>query len=175
MMRPPRGCWFFIILIASCVHRKGPVRFVSITVFHCSTVRSSSGTGGAPVPALLKSRSSRPNASFVRAKSAWIDAESVTSVGTTSDRAPDALPSVAVLSGASFRRPPGGPAYLSFLGAGGQAFPVPLPLPVPSEPSPVAAVHGGPVRREHRPDVRRARQRGAPGGWRRRPRPGTPG
>src|SRR5881396_1074583 len=54
MMRPPRGCWLFMILIASCVHRKGPVRFVSITVFHCSTVRSSSGTGGAPVPALLR-------------------------------------------------------------------------------------------------------------------------
>src|SRR5262245_28894558 len=36
MMRPPRGCWLFMILNASCVHRKEPVRLVSTTAFHCS-------------------------------------------------------------------------------------------------------------------------------------------
>src|SRR5262245_5016040 len=130
MMRPPRGCWLFMILIASWVHKKGPVRFVSITVFHCSTVRSSSGTGGAPVPGLLKSRSRRPKASFVRAKSALIDAGSVTSVGTTSERAPDALFSVAVASSASLRRPARATAYPSFMRASATALPIPLPAPV---------------------------------------------
>ena len=33
--------WLFIILNASCVHRKTPVRLMSTTVFHCSKVRSS--------------------------------------------------------------------------------------------------------------------------------------
>src|SRR6266851_5476591 len=40
-MRPPCGFWLFISLIASWVHRKGPVRLVSTTRFHCSKVRSS--------------------------------------------------------------------------------------------------------------------------------------
>src|SRR5678815_2423899 len=36
MMRPPRGDWSFMILIASCVHRNTPVRLMSTTFFHCS-------------------------------------------------------------------------------------------------------------------------------------------
>ena len=60
MMRPPRGDWLFISRNACCVQRKTAVRLMSTTVCHCSTVRSSSGIGGAPVPALLKSRSRRP-------------------------------------------------------------------------------------------------------------------
>ena len=64
MMRPPRGDCAFISTKACCVHRKTPVRLTSTTVCHCSTVSSSSGTGGAPVPALLKSTSRRPNASL---------------------------------------------------------------------------------------------------------------
>src|SRR5437899_10698211 len=36
MMRPPRGCWLFMILNASCVHRNAPVRLMSTTAFHCS-------------------------------------------------------------------------------------------------------------------------------------------
>src|SRR5712691_11614615 len=62
MMRPPRGSWLFISLKASCVHRKAPVRLMSTTFFHCAYVRSSSGIGGAPTPALLNSRSRRPKA-----------------------------------------------------------------------------------------------------------------
>src|SRR5438445_9701929 len=87
-IRPPRGCWFFMTLIASCVQRKAPVRFASTTDFHCSKVTSSRGTGGAPEPALLNRRSNRPNASTARAKSAFTDCGSPTSVGTPSIRAP---------------------------------------------------------------------------------------
>src|SRR5215470_9793791 len=36
MMRPPRGSWLFMILKASWVHRKTPVRLTSTTAFHCS-------------------------------------------------------------------------------------------------------------------------------------------
>src|SRR5262249_53700000 len=84
MMRPPRGCWLFMILMASCVQRKEPVRLVSTTAFHFSKGRSSRGTGGAPMPALLKRRSRRPNVSFVFAKRARMDSGSETSVGTAS-------------------------------------------------------------------------------------------
>src|SRR6266487_905216 len=107
MMRPPRGCWLFMILIASCVHRKEPVRLVSTTAFHFSNGRSSRGTGGAPMPALLKRRSSRPKTCFVCAKRARMDSGSLTSVGTTSvfDPGDFAFPSAAAVSKASLRRP----------------------------------------------------------------------
>src|SRR6059036_3710977 len=32
MMRPPRGSWAFMILMASCAHRNAPVRLASTTV-----------------------------------------------------------------------------------------------------------------------------------------------
>src|SRR5579872_762817 len=86
MMRPPRGTWVFMSRNASWVQRKAPVRLVSTTAFHWSYVRSSSGTAGAPIPALLNSRSNRPRASFVLANSALMDAGFVTSVGTTTTR-----------------------------------------------------------------------------------------
>ena len=65
---------------------------------HCSGVRSSSAIGGAPVPALLNSRSRRPNDSSVRANNARTDCGSLTSVGTTSVLDPLASPSRAVAS-----------------------------------------------------------------------------
>src|SRR5262245_36042947 len=102
MIRPPRGFWLFMILKASCVHRKTPVRLMSTTVFHCSYVRSSRGTGGAPVPALLNTTSRRPNTSTVFANSAFTAAGSATSVGTTSV---GLLASAAVASRRSWRRP----------------------------------------------------------------------
>src|SRR5439155_22240405 len=83
MIRPPRGFWSFMILKASCVHRNEPVRLVSTTAFHCSTLRSSSRPA-APMPALLNRRSSRPKALLVCAKSARMAWGSHTSVGTTS-------------------------------------------------------------------------------------------
>src|SRR2546428_11470183 len=103
-IRPPRGCWFFMTLIASCVQRKAPVRLTSTTDFHCSNVRSSSGTGGAPDPALLKRRSNRSNASTVWAKRALTDPGSPTSVGTLTIRTPSLDPSKAVDSKVSFWR-----------------------------------------------------------------------
>ena len=54
----------------ACVQRNTPVRLMSTTAFHCSNVRSSSGTAGAPTPALLNSTSRRPNVSARRANSA---------------------------------------------------------------------------------------------------------
>src|SRR5436853_6288239 len=70
MMRPPRGSCAFMILMASCAHRNAPVRLASTTAIHCSYVRSSIGTPGAPVPALLKRRSSLPKVSVVLLKRA---------------------------------------------------------------------------------------------------------
>ena len=81
MIRPPRGVWSFIIRIACCVHRKAPVRLMSTTFFHCSTVSSSRLTAGAPTPALLNRRSRRPKALSRCANSARTDAGSLTSVG----------------------------------------------------------------------------------------------
>src|SRR5258708_13472397 len=82
MMRPPRGLCAFMILMASCVHRKGPVRLDITTVCQVSNGRSSNGTGGAPPPALLNTRSRRPNFSLVRADRPWIDSPFAPSRGT---------------------------------------------------------------------------------------------
>src|SRR5215813_11085470 len=60
MIRPPLGDWRFISAIARWAHRKAPVRLVSTTRRQRSNVSSSSGTAGAPIPALLNSRSMRP-------------------------------------------------------------------------------------------------------------------
>src|SRR5512146_793385 len=43
MIRPPRGSWAFISLMACCAHRNAPVRLVSTTLFHIRTSRSSIG------------------------------------------------------------------------------------------------------------------------------------
>ena len=73
-----------MILMASWVHTNMPVRLVSTTFFQVSSGSSSIGTAGAPMPALLNRRSSRPNSFFTRANSALIDSGSLTSVGTES-------------------------------------------------------------------------------------------
>src|SRR2546430_7803018 len=103
MMRPPRGSCDFMILIASWVHRNMPVRLVSTTFFQVSYGSSSSGTAGAPMPALLNRTSRRPNASLVLANSAWMEPGSLTSVGAT--RLLAGLASLAVSSSLSLRRP----------------------------------------------------------------------
>ena len=43
MIRPPRGCWFCIMLNACCAQRNEPVRLTATTFDHCSYVRSSIG------------------------------------------------------------------------------------------------------------------------------------
>src|SRR3954452_17725112 len=73
MMRPPRGVWSFMMRKACWVHRKGAVRLVFTTPCHRASVRSSNGTGGAPMPALLNKRSSRPYVSITFANNAAID------------------------------------------------------------------------------------------------------
>ena len=70
MIRPPRGSWAFITRNAAWVQKNGPLRLVATTVVHCFGVRSSSGTGGAPVPALLNNTSSRPKRASVASNSA---------------------------------------------------------------------------------------------------------
>ena len=61
MIRPPCGSCSFICRYAACAHRNAPVRFTSTTVRQSSYDRSSTGTARGPnVPALLKSRSTRP-------------------------------------------------------------------------------------------------------------------
>src|SRR5437899_183617 len=116
-------------LIASCVQRKAPVRLTSTTEVHCSKDTSSSGTAGAPEPALLKRRSNRPNAAFVLANRAFTDRGSRTSVGILSIRAPSLDPSAAVLSRGSFRRPATTTEYPSPARATATALPIPVPPP----------------------------------------------
>src|SRR5258708_9999199 len=70
MMRPPAGFCDFIALMASWAHRKDPVRLTATTLLHWSKLRSSIGTPGALMPALLKSTSRRPKASRVLANKA---------------------------------------------------------------------------------------------------------
>src|SRR5437773_10608928 len=129
-IRPPRGSCFFIALIACCVQRKAPVRFTSTTDLHCSKVRSSRGTGGAPEPALLNRRSNRPNVSTVVSKRSLTDFGSLTSVGTPSIRAPSFDPSATTASKGSFRRPATTTEYPSPARARATALPMPVPPPV---------------------------------------------
>src|SRR5438093_6052548 len=132
MMRPPRGSWTFIILIASCAHRNTPVRLTSTAAVHCSNVRSSIGTAGAPVPALLKGRSKRPNISLILLKSARTACGLLTSVGTTSIRPSECFLSPAVFSNSWTRRPANTTAHPFSWKARLTARPIPLPAPVTS-------------------------------------------
>src|ERR1700674_3179611 len=94
-----------MILIASWVHRNAPDRLVSTTDLHCSYVTSSIGTACALTPALLNRRSSRLYVSSTVQNRARTDAGSLTSVGTPSTLRPSLVPSAAVASKDSFRRP----------------------------------------------------------------------
>ena len=104
MMRPPLGSCAFMMRIASWVHTNMATRFSSTTSRNFSMRRSSIGTAGAPLPALLKRTSSRPQAALVLSKTSFTCASLVMSAGRTSARsgAPD---SAAVCSSLSWRRP----------------------------------------------------------------------
>src|SRR5580692_9592669 len=82
MIRPPIGCCAFIIATAWCAHRYEPVRLVATIDRQPSGVTSSTAPAGAPVPALLTSRSSRPKRSPVAANSAATEPSSATSACT---------------------------------------------------------------------------------------------
>ncbi len=104
MMRPPFGDCAFMMRIASWQQRNVPVRLAATTACHLSKGRSSMGIAGAPMPALLKSTSRRPNFAFVAAKSAFTESGTPTSVATAMARSP-APESATALSSSSWRRP----------------------------------------------------------------------
>ena len=89
MIRPPRGDWRFMMRNASCVQRNVPVRLVST---HGRPLLERRGPRAARrarrCPALLNSRSSRPNRSSISAKSAATDSGSRTSQVTATAPAP---------------------------------------------------------------------------------------
>ncbi len=132
MIRPPRGSWSFMMRNASRVQRKAPVRLTSTTRRQSATVRFSSGTGGAPVPALLNRTSSRPNVRLVVSNRARTEDSSVTSVGTARARPGTVAlwPRVTVSSSASGRRPASTTSYPSARRASAVARPIPDPAPV---------------------------------------------
>src|SRR5450631_465565 len=96
----------FIILKACCVHKNVPVTQVSSTRRHCSYLRSSSGTEGAPTPALLNKTSSRQKVSCVAVNNADTASGSHTSIDITSVRAFGTPASWTVCSKSSTRRLP---------------------------------------------------------------------
>ena len=130
MMRPPCGAWSFIRRKAAWAQKNIPFRFTATTCSHCAAVSSSKGVPGTLVPALLNSRSSRPNPALRRAKAASTEAGSVTSAGRTRVRA--APQSAAVSSSASRRRPSSATAQPSVASAIAAARPTPEPAPVTS-------------------------------------------
>ena len=103
------------------------MRLVSTARCHCSSDSSSSGTAGAPTPALLNNRSSRPNRSSIAANSASTLATSRTSVGCTT-----ASPEInePVSTNASARRPASTTLNPSAANPTATARPMPLPAPV---------------------------------------------
>jgi len=129
-MRPPCGCCSFISRIASWAQRNAPVRLTLTTVCHCSKVRSSMGTSGAFTPALLKSRSSRPNVSLILTNNLRTLSGRPTSAGTQRTVPPAAPVIAAVCSSAATRRPANTTEYPAACRARLTARPTPLPAPV---------------------------------------------
>src|SRR6185437_11622123 len=103
MIRPPCGSCAFIIRTAWCAHRYEPVRLVATIDCQPAGVSSSTAPGGAPVPALLTSRSTRPNRSRTAANSLSTDSASPTSAATGSTVSGGA--SFTVSSSGADRRP----------------------------------------------------------------------
>src|SRR4051812_4752837 len=106
-----------------------PLRLVSTTAFHFSIGRSSIEVLGALMPALLNSRSTRPQPFTTASNSACTDAGSVTSVGTASPRSP-AFDSSSTPCNASCRRPASATRHPLPSSASAAALPTPLPAPV---------------------------------------------
>ena len=130
MIRPPRGCWARITRNASRVHRKTPVRLTATTASHSANGTSSSSCAGAPLPALLKRRSTRPCRATAVSKSLRTSASSVTSVGTGSRTPGSSAPRCAIAASASGRRPASTTVQPSPASARAAAAPMPLPAPV---------------------------------------------
>src|SRR5690348_760478 len=90
------------------------------------------GMPGPPDPALLNSRSSRPNVSLVLWKSARTASGWLISVATASISAPPGFAAAAVSSSFSARRPASTTEYPAACNARLTARPMPLPAPVTS-------------------------------------------
>ncbi len=105
MMRPPCGDCAFIMRNAPCMHRNMPSTLTRTTSRQLSKDKSSSSTGGPPMPALLKRTSSLPKAAFTFANNSSTCAGSPTSQDTTSASRPSARMSFAVSCNGSTRRP----------------------------------------------------------------------
>ena len=134
MIRPPRGTWAFISRNAPRVIRNAPVRLVSTTARQVSRATVLDRRRPAPRrPALLNSRSSRPNRSPTIAKSASTAASSVMSAGTTIASAPAAAQrSRAVSSSGARRRPTSTTVKPAPASPTAAARPIPEPAPVMS-------------------------------------------
>src|ERR1044071_8024045 len=91
MMRPPLGFCAFMMRIASWVHMNIATRLMFTTSRNFSIGRSSIGTAGAPMPALLKRTSSLPHLDRISLKTLLTSASLVRSAGSTMARsfAPD--------------------------------------------------------------------------------------
>src|SRR6266508_2871926 len=107
-----------------------PVRFTSSTPRQTSSVSSSIGTSGCDRPALLNSRSTRPNVSRACSNSATTDASSLTSVGTGRSGPPMPWPCRAVCSSPAAPLPASTTDQPSPARASAAARPMPLPAPV---------------------------------------------
>ena len=90
------------------------------------------------MPALLKSRSRRPNSPLILANRASTDSGLPTSVGTASIRPPCESAEAAVASNWVARRPASATEYPAACSPSAAARPMPLPAPVTSANLPVA-------------------------------------
>mmetsp|Transcript_20268 Transcript_20268/g.47331 ORF Transcript_20268/g.47331 Transcript_20268/m.47331 type:complete len:266 (-) Transcript_20268:1001-1798(-) len=136
MIRPPLGTCCFMSLMASREHKNVPVRFVPTHRSQASVGSSSTGTCGAPTPALLKSKSHLPKRSWICPNTFATSAASETlqeaHQHSSCGRPSACCKRLAVSSSASMRRPnramESKPAFLTKAIAA--ARPTPLPAPV---------------------------------------------
>ena len=127
MMRPPEGFCRFIWANAARAHSQLPVRFAPTTRSQSSTGNSSTGTGLEPAPALLNSRSTRPNPSTAAAKRRSTSPGTETSA-TTARASPAQRPTTS--SSGPGRRPHTATAQPPALNSRALAAPIPVPPPV---------------------------------------------
>src|SRR3954470_16587940 len=130
MIRPPCGRCLRITRKASRVHRKTPVRFTATTACHSGNGTSSRSRAGAPMPALLTRRSSRPYRSTTASNNSRTLPSSLTSVGAAYRAQGWPAPSRTTWSSASRLRPASATVQPSAASARALAAPMPLPAPV---------------------------------------------
>ena len=130
MIRPPPGDWAFIIRTACWAHRNAPVRLVSTMRCQSGSETSSTAPAGPNTPALLTSRSTRPQRSRTASNSRVTDSGTVTSAGTTSADPSGAAAAAAVSARASSRRPASATCHPADSRVSAMRRPTPEPAPV---------------------------------------------